>query len=167
MQNINDSANTKLSEKESFYGFAATARSVFNDPVFVGLLFIILVGGIVIAILLIQRKTGQDRAEDEELSDFTAGEGIDWVEDGIDSGKNVSEEIVDRENDAEKKSLEDSNRNNGELNIDDDANGKLNLARAYVDMGDQDNARPLLNAVLEEGNPEQIQEANVLLERLD
>ena len=167
MQNINDSANTKLSEKESFSGFKTTVSSIFNDPVFVGLLFIVLVGGIVIAILLIQRKTGQNRAEDEELSDFTGGEGIDWVEDGIDSAKNVSEEIVDRENDAENKSLEDSNRNNGEPNIDDDANGKLNLARAYVDMGDQDNARPLLNAVLEEGNPEQIQEANVLLERLD
>ena len=120
-----------------------------------------------IAILLIQRKTGQDRAEDEELSDFTGGEEIDWVEDGIDSAENGSEEIVDTENNAEQKSFEDSNRNNGEPNIDEDANGKLNLARAYVDMGDQDNARSLLNAVLEEGNPEQIQEANSLLERLD
>tara|TARA_E500000331_G_C17257019_1_gene713564 strand:+ start:1220 stop:2830 length:1611 start_codon:yes stop_codon:yes gene_type:complete len=167
MQNINDSVETKLSEKESSSGFKATASSIFNYPVFVGLLVIILVGGTVIAIFLVQRKTGQDSIENEDLSEFTGGEEIDWIEDGIDSAENGSEEIVDTENNAEQKSFEDSNRNNGEPNIDEDANGKLNLARAYVDMGDQDNARSLLNAVLEEGNPEQIQEANSLLERLD
>ena len=36
-----------------------------------------------------------------------------------------------------------------------------------MDMGDQDSARPLLTAVLEEGNSEQIQEANILLDRLN
>ena len=41
---------------------------------------------------------------------------------------------------------------------------KLDLARAYVDMGDPDGARSILNEVLEEGDPAQRQEARQLLE---
>jgi pilus assembly protein FimV len=41
---------------------------------------------------------------------------------------------------------------------------KLDLARAYMDMGDPDGARSILEEVLEEGNPNQKQEAQRLLE---
>ncbi len=44
---------------------------------------------------------------------------------------------------------------------------KLDLARAYVDMGDPDGARSILNEVLEEGDPAQRQEARQLLDSLD
>ncbi len=44
---------------------------------------------------------------------------------------------------------------------------KLDLARAYVDMGDPDGARSILNEVLEEGDPSQRQEARQLLDSLD
>jgi pilus assembly protein FimV len=43
---------------------------------------------------------------------------------------------------------------------------KLDLARAYIDMGDPDGARSILGEVLEEGDRAQQQEANKLLETL-
>ncbi|MFZ1623309.1 MAG: FimV/HubP family polar landmark protein [Gammaproteobacteria bacterium] len=43
---------------------------------------------------------------------------------------------------------------------------KLDLARAYVDMGDPDGARSILNEVLEEGDSAQQQEARKLLDEL-
>ena len=44
---------------------------------------------------------------------------------------------------------------------------KLDLARAYIDMGDPDGARSILNEVLEEAIDEQRQEAQKLLEDLE
>ena len=43
---------------------------------------------------------------------------------------------------------------------------KLDLARAYLDMGDPDGARSILNEVLEEGDDSQRQEAQKLLDDL-
>ena len=43
---------------------------------------------------------------------------------------------------------------------------KLDLARAYIDMGDQEGARDILNEVIEEGNDQQKQEAQSMMERL-
>jgi len=43
---------------------------------------------------------------------------------------------------------------------------KLDLARAYMDMGDPDGARSILEEVMQEGNPTQKQEANRLLESI-
>lgn len=47
----------------------------------------------------------------------------------------------------------------------DEAGTKLDLARAYIDMGDADGARSLLEEVMEEGNSGQKQEAENLLRR--
>ncbi|SDU01422.1 FimV/HubP family polar landmark protein [Halopseudomonas salegens] len=44
---------------------------------------------------------------------------------------------------------------------------KLDLARAYVEMGDQEGARDILNEVVDEGSEQQQQEARGLLEQLD
>jgi len=44
---------------------------------------------------------------------------------------------------------------------------KLDLARAYLDMGDQDGARAICEEVVAEGSDEQKVEAQALLERLD
>lgn len=49
---------------------------------------------------------------------------------------------------------------------DDDADVKLDLARAYVSMEDVDAARAILNEVLDEGNPDQRKQARELLERI-
>ncbi|MBT7370537.1 MAG: tetratricopeptide repeat protein, partial [Gammaproteobacteria bacterium] len=47
------------------------------------------------------------------------------------------------------------------------ASSKLDLARAYVEMGDADGARSLLDEVVKEGTDEEIAEANELLGKLD
>jgi pilus assembly protein FimV len=49
----------------------------------------------------------------------------------------------------------------------DEAATKLDLARAYIDMGDSDGARDILAEVAQEGNDEQRQEAADLLSRID
>ena len=43
---------------------------------------------------------------------------------------------------------------------------KLDLARAYIDMGDTDGARDILDEVLQEGTDAQREEASTLLGRL-
>lgn len=48
----------------------------------------------------------------------------------------------------------------------DEAGTKLDLARAYADMGDNDMARTLLKEVLDQGNAQQQKEAQALLGRL-
>ena len=48
----------------------------------------------------------------------------------------------------------------------DDITTKLDLARAYVEMGDQDGARSILEEVLGEGNDEQKGNAEKLLSQL-
>ncbi|WP_414673881.1 FimV/HubP family polar landmark protein [Marinimicrobium sp. UBA4509] len=44
---------------------------------------------------------------------------------------------------------------------------KLDLARAYIDMGDADGARDILEEVRQEGNEQQQQEAEELLGRIE
>ena len=48
----------------------------------------------------------------------------------------------------------------------DPISSKLDLARAYIDMGDGDLAAPLLDEILEEGSDEQVDEARELIVRL-
>jgi pilus assembly protein FimV len=48
----------------------------------------------------------------------------------------------------------------------DEAATKLDLAQAYIDMGDSDGARDILNEVVSEGNAEQKTEAREMLSRL-
>jgi len=48
----------------------------------------------------------------------------------------------------------------------DEISTKLDLARAYLDMGDQEGTRDILEEVLSDGSDEQKQEANELLEKL-
>lgn len=49
----------------------------------------------------------------------------------------------------------------------DEAATKLDLARAYIDMGDTDGARDILSEVVQEGNAQQREEAQGLLSSLD
>ena len=54
----------------------------------------------------------------------------------------------------------------GFLSEADEAATKLDLARAYIDMGDKDGAREILEEVLQEGNEAQVSDAQRLLERV-
>lgn len=49
----------------------------------------------------------------------------------------------------------------------DEAATKLDLARAYIDMGDQDGARDILDEVITEGNDVQKQEAQTLIDSME
>ena len=49
----------------------------------------------------------------------------------------------------------------------DDIGTRLDLARAYIDMGNTDRARTVLAAILEDGDSEQHEEAQTLLDALD
>ncbi|MEX2335464.1 MAG: FimV/HubP family polar landmark protein, partial [Pseudohongiella sp.] len=52
------------------------------------------------------------------------------------------------------------------LSDSDEAATKLDLARAYIDMGDSDGAREILAEVVKEGTEAQRRDAESLLERL-
>ncbi|WP_075188007.1 FimV/HubP family polar landmark protein [Teredinibacter haidensis] len=54
----------------------------------------------------------------------------------------------------------------GFLSDSDETATKLDLARAYIDMGDADGARDILDEIMKEGNPQQKQEAENLLSRV-
>jgi len=48
----------------------------------------------------------------------------------------------------------------------DEVGTKLDLARAYIDMGDPEGAKSILNEVMEEGNDSQKSEAEGLIGQL-
>lgn len=91
----------------------------------------------------------------QALSDFSAGS------DDLDLNEFTSDEaaladLSDEELDSDLDFLADA----------DEAATKLDLARAYIDMGDTEGARDILSEVLNEGNDEQRTEANELLGRI-
>ena len=102
------------------------------------------------------KQAGADKTEDTALSDdqdFSMAE----------SESSTIEQAEPRtENDGfdDLASVEDS------LGDDDESDTKLVLAEAYADMGDPDNARDLLEEVLQSGTEEQRKKANDLLETL-
>ena len=90
---------------------------------------------------------------DEELE-------LDLEDDGLDR-------IDDLELNLDGDDLDLDDDDLGELNLDEDASTKLDLARAYIDMGDNDGAKTLLKEVLAEGAESDIAEANEMMEKLD
>jgi len=53
------------------------------------------------------------------------------------------------------------------LDLDEDEDNKLDLARAYIDMGDSDGAKSVLKEVLSDGTEAEVLEANELLKKID
>ena len=62
--------------------------------------------------------------------------------------------------------LPEEESGDGMLSEADEVATKLDLARAYIDMGDPDGARSILDEVLEEGSDAQKDEARGMLEQL-
>ena len=92
------------------------------------------------------------------------------AEDGIDLGDDFSFDLDDAANsledgpeDTDDKTLVLGRGAGGEL---DEAQTKLDLAQAYIDMGDSENARAILGEVMAEGSEAQIAEAKALLARI-
>ncbi len=99
-------------------------------------------------------KTPTDEANDEEialdLTEDTTAIDLDMGTAGTDSDDQADEEDFDLS------TLDDV----------DEISTKLDLARAYLDMGDHEGTREILEEVLTEGNDDQKQEANELLAKV-
>ena len=103
-------------------------------------------------------SAGEVQDEDlfvQALSDFTE-EPDDINLNEFSSDEAALADLSDDEMDAELDFLADA----------DEAATKLDLARAYIDMGDSEGAKDILSEVLGEGNEEQRKEANELLGRI-
>jgi len=62
--------------------------------------------------------------------------------------------------------VEEDVSGDGELADLDEVSTKLDLARAYIDMGDPDGAKSILDEVLDEGNDQQKDEAKGIMEQI-
>jgi len=89
---------------------------------------------------------------DESTSDTSASDD-DWLSDFSDEISSLDEDLGD---------LDDSEL----FSAEDEVGTKLDLARAYIDMGDNESARGILEEVVSDGNDEQKKDANELIERI-
>jgi pilus assembly protein FimV len=85
----------------------------------------------------------------------------------IESLESDSTENIDAVLAANDDSAEDGDFDLSSLDDTDEIGTKLDLARAYMDMGDHDGTRDILDEVLADGNDDQKQEANDLMQKLN
>jgi len=78
---------------------------------------------------------------------------LDFDIEGLDLGLDTEEDI-------------DAETGDGQLTDLDEVSTKLDLARAYIDMGDPDGAKSILDEVMEEGSDDQKSEAQGILEQI-
>ncbi|MEE4660867.1 MAG: FimV/HubP family polar landmark protein [Halieaceae bacterium] len=93
----------------------------------------------------------------DDLASELDGADIALDDDGDDDLAGLELDMSDDDGDAESLFAADG----------DEIDTKLDLARAYVDMGDHDGARSILSEVMGSGNESQQKEAQALLEGLD
>jgi pilus assembly protein FimV len=110
--------------------------------------------------------------DDLELSDLEIDTATDVpvIDDRIDEDGVFEEALAGFDNedaDLGQASDEDMDAELDFLADADEAATKLDLARAYIDMGDTEGARDILTEVTQEGNEQQRQEAEDLLSRID
>ncbi|MCG8011119.1 MAG: hypothetical protein JAY64_05395, partial [Candidatus Thiodiazotropha weberae] len=119
-----------------------------------------------------------------DLSDVDDSEVIEGIEDQVEMEDsevldNLDLESIERElegistdldneesNDADELSLLQSHSENLDLDSTDEITTKLDLARAYIDMGDNEGAKSILEEVVGEGSENQQKEAQDLLSNL-
>ncbi len=116
-----------------------------------------------------RRDAGGDTVDDEATGHDTSGlEELMFALDGDQERTHTQEGDAGSDDTSP---AEDAESGGGADTLDDDSlfagadenSTKLDLARAYLDMGDSDGARSLLEEVLEEGSDEQKREAEELL----
>ncbi len=98
-------------------------------------------------------------APETETADLTLAD----LESSVAEDDSLSLEMPDEAADADEIGLQAFDDG---INDDGDMNGKLDLARGYVDMGEIDMARSLLDEVVTRGNDDQQAEARSMLESL-
>ncbi|MBV1880529.1 MAG: hypothetical protein KUG82_02805 [Pseudomonadales bacterium] len=87
-------------------------------------------------------------------------------EDSLDEGMESVAEAADDDTQIMDTGAEEGHDDMDFLSDADETSTKLDLARAYIDMGDRDGAKDILDEVLIEGNGEQQEEAKTLLQRV-
>jgi pilus assembly protein FimV len=111
---------------------------------------------------------------DEELDDISVDEGDDASEEAAESSDDEFEDVLDlSDDDDDSFDIEEGEDTmdeeldlglEGLLDEGDAIDTKLDLAKAYLDMGDNEGAKNLLEEVVSEGNEAQIEAARKLLD---
>lgn len=96
-----------------------------------------------------------DAATDQKQDATDSFDDLQFVDDNLEQAGRSAQD-VDAEDDEDLDFLSDT----------DEAATKLDLARAYFEMGDTAGAREILEEVIKEGNDEQVKDANELLGKL-
>lgn len=112
--------------------------------------------------------SADDFLADENLEDLSAVDN-EVAETQESELSPVDQESADSEADFEIPDFDPENDDDSNLDFlsdNDETATKLDLARAYIDMGDADGAKDILDEIMEEGNDEQKQEAEALLARI-
>lgn len=102
----------------------------------------------------------ENTAADDGFSDLEIEDDFSDLDDDLDLSKDFEPASADPEEDDDDDELVFASEGNPVAT-------KLDLARAYIDMGDESGARQILEEVLQEGTAEQQQEAQGLIDRLD
>ena len=107
----------------------------------------------------------EDAGAEEDLPEETDAGEADSV-DEAEAGEQEEGSDADRD-DTERQESSDEEQDYAEREDEDLVQNKLDLARAYLELGDAENVRSILNEVLTEGNAAQREEARQLLEQAD
>jgi len=102
--------------------------------------------------------------EAESLEDDSLDMGFGEEHDTVASAEKV--EVAATSSDSYGELTDEEDFDLSSLDDVDEISTKLDLARAYLDMGDHDGSRGILEEVLAEGNDEQKEEANELMSKL-
>ncbi len=113
-------------------------------------------------------STADAGLDDFDLSDGAVADAPDAEDLTADLGAELDAELAEAEPAA---AGADDDFDLGDLDLEDTAGGdevatKMDLARAYIDMGDSEGAREILDEVMQEGNDEQKAEAEALIAKL-
>ncbi len=122
-----------------------------------------------IAVMDDEEEISLDLTEDAEVLDITPHADVD-EEISIDMGEaadsfdlNLDDDSIEIISDSE---ADDDEFDLSALDDVDEISTKLDLARAYLDMGDTEGTRSILEEVVAEGNDDQKDEANILMAKL-
>ena len=102
-----------------------------------------------------ENLAGQDQPQDNAANDNSD------LPESIEFNLDDSADIL-----ASGAGIDEEDASEGLLSTTEEVTTKLDLARAYLDMGDPEGARSILGEVMEEGNDEQKNEAEALISKL-
>jgi pilus assembly protein FimV len=131
-----------------------------NNPLYIALLIVAAMG----LLVLLGAPSRRDNEQEQYPEDLR--QAIDDLDKDIELNFNDQDLLVGNKDDATQRPVSESIDDQVLLADTDESTTKLELARAYIDMADQQAAQELLHEVLAEGSDQQQQEAKKLLDNL-